>query len=321
MDIRKVVIHSLDEASRSMVLSQRQVNLNTFQDVENLIEKLLKSFQNSASVSKAILNERSQFKALIGTQFNFLETAHQFAKEWFTLALMGEEVSNTQMIFAQVDQGDTALLVCLEMRSRSAFVKVTESETSIENALVHNHAVISDTFGGVKSGFVLDLNTGDLIVKAKEDLQDQMMDALDCQIYANSKATFNIVDGLVRSISEKRQQEPTQHILKAKQVVSDHMVMLEEIRPDDILSAVYEDLSEAEKIQIDTTLVDEHAAETLLMKDLKRGSIIQKHKIYTESGVEIILPVDGINIHEILEVSVDEKGRTNVLIKNVGKVM
>lgn len=321
MDVTKVVIHSLDLENLRVAYSEKQLNLNTYSDTINLIEKITKSFMNSATISSGILQETSQFKEIINSSFDFMGVARTYAKAWYDRYLLGEDIKASSMIFAQIDYGETVLLVAYEMKSRPAYVGSLNQGLSVDNTLVHESSVISATLGSVNSGFVLDLQTGETLIKVKADQEEDFMDVMDVEIQANTKKTFNIIDGLVRSIAIKRDEDPNLNVMKTKQVVSDNMAVLEEIRPIDLMSAVYPDLDLDETSQIESSLEASFAVDQLQLKDLKRGQTLLKHKVSTESGIEISIPVSDVNLANLYEIQTDEKGQTNIVIKNVGKVI
>lgn len=314
MDVNKVVVHALDAHERRMVLAQNQVNLNTSRDIEDLILKLTKAFQSSSRISHAILSEDSPLQSLIGTQFDFMAYAATFAKTWFQASMLHEDFLSSNLIFAQVEQGDTVLLVCLEMRNRSAYIK-------IEGDFVHNDSVLNATFSNVKSGFVLDLNEGVLLVKTLMETKELMEDTLGCTIKANSRETFQVAATIVDSISESRNERPVLNTLRVKQVITDNQNFIDTVRPDDLVRAVFEDLSETELTLVQSALEENSAEDEINLKDIKKTSLASKHKIITESGIEIIVPIDSVDIGRILSIVEDESGQTNITLNNVGKII
>lgn len=321
MDVTKAVIHSLDLENRRVAFSEKQLNLNTYSDTIALIEKITKSFQRSATVSQGYLQETSQFKEIINSSFDFMATARNYAKVWYDRVLLGEDIKASSMIFAQIDHGETVLLVAYEMKSRPAYVGSLHQGLSVDNTLVHESNVMNATLGSVNSGFVIDLQTGETLIKVKLEQEEDLMELMDVEIQANTKKTFNIIDGLVRSIALKRSEDPNMNVMKAKQVISDNMVVLEEIRPLDLMSAVYADLDQQETSQIEKSLEEGNAIDQLQLKDLKRGQTLLKHKVSTESGIEISIPVSDVNLANLYEIVTEENGQVNIIIKNVGKVI
>ncbi len=321
MDVTKVVIHSLDLEQQRVAYSEHQMNLNTYADTTTLIEKITKSFLNASTVFEAVLNETSPFRSILNTQYNFMEVTKDYAKKWYNHVLLGEDIKASSMIFAQVDHGETSLFVCLEMKSRPAYVGSLSSGMNVDHTLRHESVVISPTMGSVKTGFIIDLITGETLIKASTDDEEMVSDTVDCQIHANTKRTFNILDGLIRGLALTRHEDPNLNVMKAKQVISDNMVVLEEIRPLDLVHAVYTDLDQVETERINQTLEENYAIESLQLKDLKRGQAVLKHKISTEAGIEISIPISGVNLADLFEVEEMENGQTNIIIKNVGKVI
>lgn len=314
MDVNKVVVHTLDSHERRMNLAQEQVNLNSSRDIEDLILKITRSFQGSSTISHAILEEDSPLQALINTQYDFMAYSRDYAKAWFQHAMLSEDYLSSNLIFAQVEQGDTLLLVALEMRNRSAYIK-------IEKDFIHNDEVLNATFSNVKSGFILDLNEGILLVKSLQDTKEIMQEILGCQLKANSRETFKVVDAIVDSISESRKELPLLNTLKVKQVITDNQNFIDTVRPDDLVRAVFEDISETELSLVKDSLEENHAEDVIVLKDIKKTSIASKHKIITESGIEIIIPIDSVDINRILKIEEDDKGQTNIILNNIGKII
>lgn len=321
MDVTKVVIHSLDIEQKRVRYSEKQLNLNNFSDALPFLEKITKSFLNSSNVAQGFLQETSQFKEIIGTQFDFMAVSKHYAKQWYDRVLIGEELKPSSLIFAQIDHGETVLFVAYEMKSRPAYVSNMVEGLSVDFGIVHESNVMSGTMGSVNTGFIIDLQTGETIIKVSAELEDDLMDIMDVEIQANTKKTFNIIDGLVRSIAVKREADPNMQVMKAKQVICDNMVVLEEIRPMDLMHAVYDDLDQNEQAQIESGLEDGRAIDQLQLKDLKKGQVLLKHKISTESGIVISIPVSDVNLANLYEVVTDERGQVNIIIKNVGKVI
>lgn len=314
MDVNKVVVHALDAHERRMVIAQNQVNLNTSRDIEDLILKLTRAFQSSSRISHAIVLETSPLQSLIGVQIDFMAYASGFAKTWFQASMLHDEYVSSNLIFAMVDQGDTTLLVCLEMRNKSAYIKIADD-------FVHNDSVLNATFSNVKSGFVLDLNEGILLVKIVQETKDLMEETLGCSIKANSRETFQVVDTLVDAISESRNERPLLNTLRVKQVITDNQNFIDTVRPDDLVRAVFDDLSETELTLVHSSLEENMAEDDIVLKDIKKTSLASKHKIITESGIEIIVPIDSVDIGRILSIEEDESGQTNIILNNVGKII
>ena len=53
---------------------------------------------------------------------------------------------------------------------------------------------------------------------------------------------------------------------------------------------------------------------------MNRTQVAKKHKIVTESGIEILIPVEDLDVSSLLEVSKDAEGFTQILIRKTGKI-
>lgn len=322
MNIDKGVIHSLDRDLQSMILSEKPLNFNTSKDVEPFIAKLAKAFQSSPTASKAKLNSRSPFLSLIGTPINFIEETQKLAKQWFDHHIATMTVESSNLLFAMVDMGDFVSLAMFEVLSKNGYIKITQNEHGLENALVHNQAILPETFASVKNAFMVNLTTGETLVKFQDIRYRELLETiLDCEIIANSKTSFQVVDTLVGTISEVREDSHFENIVKAKQVITDNVDFFDEIEPKQILKEVFDTFSEEEERLIDATFEQEHVQDMINLKMVNRTQAAKKHRIVTELGIEIILPLDILDISDVVNISTDINGQVSIELKDIGKIL
>lgn len=322
MNINKGVIHSLDRDLQSMILSEKQLNFNTSKDVEPYIAKLAKAFQSSPTASKGKLHSDSKFLSLIGTPINFIEETQAIAKRWFDHHIAAMTIESSNLLFAMIDMGDYLSLAMFEVLSKNGYIKITQNEQGLENALVHNQAILPETFASVKNAFMVNLTTGETLVKYQDlNYRELLEELLECEIIANSKTSFQVVDTLVNTLSEVRDEPRFDNIIKAKQVITDNVDFFDEIEPKQILKEVFDTFSDDEERLIDTTFEQEHVQDMINLKTVNRTQAAKKHRIVTESGIEIILPLDILDVSDIVNITTDINGQVSIELKDIGKIL
>ncbi|WP_159648426.1 nucleoid-associated protein [Erysipelothrix aquatica] len=321
MDINKAIIHTLDDDLKSMILSQQPLNLNNQHAIENYLLKLVKGMQNSTSTTRATIGDRSPFKALIGTQFPFLETTQDLARQWFEQYIQNMDYTSNNLVFVLADLGESVGFGMFELLSKDGVIKITQNVQGVENALVYNHAIMPSGFASVQAGFLIDLTSGDTRVKAVPANRDAIETFLDTTLIANSKQSFQVVDTLIQSISDQRDVDRLPNTIKARQIITDNVELYDEIEPEQILKEIFEDIDEHEASLIHNAFEANNVTDLINLKLMNKTATIKKHRIRTESGIEIILPLDILDVQNIIDIKTDINGRVSIELKDIGKIV
>lgn len=306
------------DSNGGIFLSDREMNLNQYLPVEGFIKKLTKSLVGSASATEIKLLEDSVFLELINTQFSFIEKSKEIAKDYFeTFEFTGAR----NILFSMIDIGEEILFVGFEMKSKSGFVEGKEDMNGLQNTLNYSAGILSDRFSGVGQAFCLYLTSGNLKVKTKT--LSMFEDFVLGERIANAKDSFITVDNIVTEMSIGREDNKTLNRIKAKRIILDMDAQDEEggeysLFADEIIKGVFEDLEEEELLNIGQTLQDKGVHNPIPLKNIQNNAVVKKHKIVTETGIEILLPIDSLAVEELIEV--DEKTGT-ILIRNTGKIL
>lgn len=314
MNIQKVVLHTQGRDG-GIVLSEKLLNLNQHIPVEHYVQKMLKSMLRSSSVSEVTLQDRSFLKAYINAPLSFMEMSVDVANHWFPEFV---EEGNRTLLFAMIDTDEEAILLILEMMNRDGFVSVTQGEQGFENMLVYNEAILPDTFVSVRRGVCVYLTSGKTLIKSSD--RTRMAEFVQGEVILNSKDTYYVVDNLIHDVADSREADSTMHRLKGKRFVQDLLEYEEVVTPQSILQNVFETLDTDEEAQIEATLADEGVRKPMNLKDMKKVSLVQRHRIQTETGIEIVLPLAELAVEDMVEIK-EEAGSTTIILKNVGKIL
>lgn len=321
MNLSKAIIHTLDSDLKTLILSQQPLNLNATPSVEIYLEKMSKGLMNSTGVSNTKLEERSVLHSLILNQFNFLEVSQQIATTWFNAVMQKGEYKSLNLIIMQIDSEDTTYLVVIEVPNKEGYLKITQNQNHTENTIVYNQAILPSTFSSIHNAFSLSLNDGTLMVKYDYSYQDFFEDYLDCKLRPTTKESLKVVDAMVNHISTLRDVEPLNNSIKMRNLLTDHAEVFDEIEAKQIVKEIFSDLSEHEESLMDTSF-DHHAIpEFLSLKDMVKMAMVKRHRIKTESGIEIVLPLDSVDVDEMVDISTDASGRVSIQLKNIGKII
>lgn len=321
MIITKAIIHTLDAATMTPVISDHPINFNIFNSIETYFEKLVKGIKNSVSVSKTKLGSGSFLNECLNLQFNFFEMSKKISKEWFAYLKNSDLENSINLVVLQVDVEDTSYLAVFEVENKSGYIINTQTSEDIQNIILFNQGILPKTFSSIKSAFLLDLNFGNLSVRYNNTNKEFLSEFLDCKMMATAKESFKVVDSLVGYISEKRNEPRLENTIKARTIISESVELIEEIEPSQILKQIFHNLDDEELNVLDSSLEANDVGDTINLKEVNRSSLIRKHRIVTESGIEIILPIHELEVSEMVEINEESNGKISILLKNVGRIL
>ncbi|CAM3581760.1 nucleoid-associated protein [Erysipelothrix urinaevulpis] len=320
MKVQKIIIHSLDEDLKTEIYSDRQMNLNDQLYVGEYIERFARSCVNSSKTYTGRLNQTSPFHELIDDRFDFLEWSKKLARQWFSFHKTQEQSKNVNLLFALVENTDTLYFTGFEVHASEGFIRITQDNQVIENQIIHNNMILPNTFASVKSAFMFDCEFGTLYLNGNPLYHDFFKDVFDCELIANSKQSFSVIQSTIQEVMAKRDLPSLESHVKVKEILGDVAQDFDIVSCSDLIEEVLQGTTEEEKHLIESRFEEEDVEDDLNLKNLKKSRVLSRHKFKTESGIEIIFPVNELDMGSVIEIIENDDGTKDMRIKNVGEV-
>lgn len=315
MSVLKVVIHSVDNQLDTVILSEKMINLSQNVALDDYILKMFVAFKKSSATSKGKLLEGSFLKDNIGSsEFDFMALSKEIAQDWFDHYQGSNTYTSLNLIFTMVETEESVEYAMFEVMGRAGYLKVDDD-------IEQNMGILSDSFASCKAAFSFDLESGNLWVKVTQNTQDYLEDILGFETIPNAKKTLEIVDAMIDYVSTSRNENVLDNKIKSKQFVLDAAELFDEVEPKRIINHVFESLDSEELGFIEDTVNETHLPSLIDSTHVNRLSSRKKHRILTDFGIEVILPIASMKVDEVLEVIEQENGQVDIILKNVGKVL
>lgn len=321
MNIQRLIIHSLDQNLETQIISDKQMNLAQDGYTEDYIKRFAKSCLNSSATFGGRLNAESKFHEIIQSKYDFLETTQKIAKKHFAFHKNQEASKNLNLIYAQIDHADELYLSCFEVHGSDGFIRVAKNEEGMENQIIHNGMILPNNFASVKSAFMLNLETGQLFLKGKQDYEEFFKELFDCEIIANSKTAYSTMQSVIEQVMENREEESFPKIIHLKEILGSVASEFDLVSSSDVLQQVLETINDEESIKIKEHFEDGNVEDDLDLRKLKKSRMLSRHRIKTENGIEIILPLNEIDLDHVFQLEEAADGSMDIRIKNVGKLI
>ncbi len=321
MNIQKLIIHSLDQDMRTEVLSEKLMNLNEASYVMEYIERFTRSFLNSSGTYFGVLNEDSQYIDIVNQKFDFISYTKEIAKRYFDFHRNQDESNNINLIFSQVEHSDQLFFACYEVHAKDGFIRILNESDIKENQIIHNSMILPNSFSSVKSAFLFNLESSEIILKGQSKYEEFFSNLFDCIIQPNSKTSFTIMQELINETMESRNEPSLNKIIKVKEILHDVSSEFDIVSTRDVLEEVIEGSSDEERQKINERLEIENIKDDLDLRRLRKSRALSRHKFKTENGIEISLPLNEIDLNQAFRIIENEDGSKDIILINVGEIV
>ena len=321
MIIQRLIIHSLDENLETQILSKKQMNLNDNAYTEEYIKRFAKSCLNSSATYTGRLNQDSSFHEIIDAKFDFITTTQKIAKQHFAFHKNQDASKNLNLLYSLLEHGDDLYLAGFEVHGKDGFIRIAKQEDDVENHIVHNAMILPNTFASVQSAFMLNLSNAELYLKGKPEHEDFFQTLFDCELIANSKTAFSSMQSAIEDIMEQREGESLPKIIHLKEILGNVASEFDLVSSTDVLEEVLEGMNDTESMRVKKSMLDENVEDDLDLRKLRKSRILSRHRVKTETGIEIILPLNEIDLNEVFIIEENPDGSTDIRIKNIGKLV
>lgn len=328
MIINKAILHILDFNSNVTVFSQQLL------DVRNSVETYLLKHLEKAYIDPG----GKTGKFLAGSQFQSAVLAYRDGGTDF-IALTAKLAEIMQAELARSDAPDSAdllfcdlstdterLLALLKFDNKVGFThQVISGEEGLSTQIINHYAILPGMTQKVDEYAFVDLSTLAIRYADKKrqvDGQDAYLLAelvLECSSRKSAKETVSLVKDITRQVAEKHGRNSVAAVARAKHVLRDNSETSDYLNPAELGREVFGDsqlmqdeyLAEVAKAGLDDAVkVDKEYA--------KRA--VKNHKLKTDTGIEITVPVDYFQNNDYIEFINNPDGTLSIQLKNIGKL-
>lgn len=313
MLIESAIIHSYDQKENARIFGQQTLNLLHHLELEALLTKMFKSFNNTALASKLKFTEESPYLFLLEKNYNFKEQSVQDAKKIFDYYQNEYSNKNINLLFALIHYEEDSYYCMFELHAKQGLVK--NSQEDLEPSLV-----FPDTFASTKFALMINLNENDGKVKVYEKHQAWFKETYLCEIIPNAKRTFGIIQEITAKICDERKIDPLRQDIKTKETLNHISGSFDEISAKDFLEESLGGLDENEAAYIERRFEQEQMEDQLDLLSLRKSRISNRLHMISEYGVEIIIPLDQLDPDVVLDIFEDGTDQV-VQLKHIGEII
>lgn len=356
MRVAHAVLHAFDFETGASYLSEQELDLENRQ-VRSYVQRSVRRCLSSSDNRTGSFAEDSNFKDELGLyrsgQLGFVDLTSEIA-QWFWEELRrGEDLQNADLLVAEVEDTpkatepqegeDVGSLVAdaldakpertfciLLLPRRQSFVhELAGFEGHTINGVVRTDATLPSPTQKIDTYALVDLDS--LAIRFHDKPrpiagQDTLIvpdGLLQCTTQASTHEAVQAVTRVVEEVSDEFGLNAAEAVSRAKAVVARDVEQAEGFEPGEVGREVFEDAPEMQRRyeeRYQEAARTENLPEEVPMRPSEARRMAQRHRIRTDTGIDISFPSEYGHDSTYLAFSTDADGHITIVIRNVAKI-
>lgn len=329
--INNAILHILDFQSGVTVFSETELGVQSDSVTSFLTKHIEKISKDSNAKSGKFFPDsafQTQLTAYLAGEMDFTDFSRYAAERTYAAIAQSDIVESADLVICDVQLDDERFVAMLKCNNKIGFTHqvVTNEDGKIRNEIINHYAILPNTSQKIDEYALINVSSLEIKFSDNKSLVDGETvfvlpeKILECTSDISPKTALNLVQAITRTISENHGHSSVAAVAKVKNF------LLENAESSDCLdtlelgkelfgsSALMQEeyIYEVKKAGIpETVRVDKTLA-------VQKG---KNHKIQTDTGIEVVFPVDYFHNKDYMEFINNPDGTISIALKNIGKIL
>ncbi|WP_444498876.1 nucleoid-associated protein [Veillonella seminalis] len=330
MQINRAVLQILDFSSSLAVYSENELNMGEEALQDYVSAHVMKGIKDPG-LRTGYLNETSHLGQLLVQYRDGLTDITKVGKE------LGETIFNymkqatdpviIDTIICEAAENHRYLCILL-CQAHDAYTHqlFNEEDGSLTTELIPNRAVLPSPTQKLRSFCAIDLedfsvrlfeHKGEYDGEAVYILGDKVL-----QIGTNpsSRDTVAKVRRIVDKVAKAHEGDGVEELVKVRSMISKNAEVSDTLNPETIVDTVFANQPQ-QKEAAKKALAEQDMLRPLPVNREFAAKVEEKHKIKTDTGIEISFPVEYMKNSDFIEIVTNPDGTLRIELKNISKIL
>lgn len=327
--IDKAILHILDFNSGMTVYSDEEL---TVQDsIETFLLKHIEKSWGSQEAKPGTFYDDSSFQKLLEEYISgemsfvpFSKAITHVLEDAFTHA---EEMASADVIVADVRIDDQRQIAVFKSNSHVGYThQVNQTEKGIKNEIINHYSIMPNLTQKMEEFAFIDAGTKAVSVSSKKYTIDgnsiyvfpEIL--LECSLAPSPKDAIKNLSKTAAKVAEAYGQDKVSTEAAVKSYVAENMQESDEL---DLREAGKELFPENAAMQadFDTAIKDAGFTEPVKMDQEATMKKVCKHKLKTDTGIELTIPTDYFDNTEYVEFNNNDDGTLSITLKHIANIV
>lgn len=327
--IDKAILHILDFNSGMTVYSDEEL---TVQDsIETFLLKHIEKSWGSQDAKPGTFYDDSHcaqlIKEYLSGEMSFVPFSKELTKKLEDAFVHAEEMASSDVIVADVRIDDRRQIVIFKSNSHIGYThQVNQTETGIKNEIINHYSIMPNLSQKMEEFAFIDTESKEISVTAKKYTIDgnsilvfpEIL--LECSLTPSPKEAIKNLSKTAAKVAEAYGQDKVATEAAVKSYVTENMQNTDEL---DLVEAGKEIFKENPSMQADFDNAIKEAGFTEPVKMDQEATIKKmcKHKLKTDTGIELTIPSEYFDNTEYMEFHNNEDGTLSIMLKHIGNIV
>lgn len=328
--INKAILHILDFSSNIAVFSEQELDLSSSSVADFLLKHLERAICDPG-LKPGVFYENSEFfsqlTAYDNDMISFVEFSSQIAGSFYEAAAQSGNPVSTDLLVCDLTVNGESVIGILKCNNRVGFThQVVQGEAGVRNDIIHHYAILPNPSQKLDEYAFVGVGTfGVRFMDKKSSLNGQVVSilpdiVLQCSSQVSPKDALGMVKTITRKVAESHGENAAIAVSRAKTLIIENTEVSEYLDPMELGKEVFA-----------SSVVMQHEYEQEVARAGIGGAVKidqdlavrtgKNHKIKTDTGIEISIPIDYFQNKDYVEFINNPNGTLSIELKNIGKIV
>lgn len=330
MIINQAILHIMDFNSGITVFSEKELDLSNESIITFLtkhIEKLYNDQRASVGAFHSTSNFKMQLVSYVNHELEFIPFSKFIAERIYSAIAQSDQLDSADLIICDVMVEDTRFLAVLKCNNRIGFThQVVKEEDTVRNEIINHYAILPAISQKIDEYALINTDSLELKFVDKQKTVNGvdtciMADCvLECSTKKSPSDTLKIMNSVTRTVAENYGQDTVAAVSMAKNFIKENAEISAFLDPVEVGKKVFA-ASPAMQKEYEEEIQKAGIGETVKVDPsfaLRKG---KSHKIKTDTGIEITIPVEYFQNEDYIEIINNPDGTLSIALKNIGKLI
>ncbi len=327
--IKKAIVHILDSTVGMPVLSDGELEFGS-EFADFLKEHIARVFSGDDGKSCRFYKEESEVYQMLAQYSDdfFVDASKDMAEFLYSIMNSNIDIPPADLIVVRFRYGETEYLGLLKMNYKSLYTHRTMAleEGGNTNEIIRHKSILPPESQRLSEAAIIKLDDLSVqVVEKKYEVNGEKTDYfsylfLKCSSHMSHKSKLSIVTKAVEAVQKEGYGEAGQYEaqMRAKSIIQEELEEKGGFVVEEIAERIFEEKPELKTAFQDKMEKYNMVKEEVLPQSETTTRKYQKQHLFTDTGIEIKIPMEQYKDPGSVEFITNEDGTVSVLIKNIG---
>lgn len=327
--INKAILHILDFNSGVTVFSDSELRVEN--SVETFLLKHIERSYHDQSLKSGIFYEDSIFKRKLAeytkeSTLTFTDFSRFIVETMYTMISRSDQLDSSDVLICDLTMDDIRMIGLFKCNNRMGFIhQVIQTEEGIRNDIINHYAIMPNLSQKLDEYAFIDVISESIKFVDKKYMIDNeeiyMLPqyVLECSSVASPKTTMTLVSSITKKVAENHGQNSIEAVAMAKSFIAENVLISEYLQPTELGKEIFKN-SPIMQSEYLTEIQTAGIAEAVKVEQDFALKKMKNHKIKTDTGIELTIPLDYFQNTDYIEFINNPDGTLSINLKNIVKL-